>query len=374
MDDKNFSLGIFFDLSKAFDTVNHKILIKKLEYYGFRGVCNSWFLDYLSSRSQYVYFKGQKSVALDVTCSVPQGSILGPLLFLLYINDLSMTSSVFKFILFADDTNVFLSHHSLGHLFDIANNELSLIEQWFKANRLFLNIDKTNFILFHTKKKIDPDVNRSLLINDVPITQTNSSKFLGIIVDSHLTWKDHISTIVKKIAKNIGVLHRIKHCLPKSILLNLYYTLIFPYLSYCNISWGSNYPSRLKPLIILQKRAIRLICGVHWRSSSAPLYLSHMLLSLLNINKFQICLFMHRYHQRLLPHTFNNYFTTGSKLHDHATRHASCYRSEYARLKIKQFSIKYLGPKIWNGLPVHISTLKSTSLFKNRLKKFLILN
>ena len=179
---------------------------------------------------------------------------------------------------------------------------------------------------------------------------------------------------MKKIAKNIGVLHRIKHCLPKSVLFNLYYTLIFPYLSYCNISWGSNYLSRLNPLIILQNRAIRLICGAHWRSSSAPLYINHRLLSLLNINRFQICLFMHRYHHRLLPYSFNNYFITGSSLHDHATRHASSYRSEYARLKIKQFSIKYLGPKIWNGLPAHISALQSITLFKNRLKKILIEN
>lgn len=373
MDDNKFSLGIFFDLSKAFDTVNHNILANKLEYYGFRGISKFWFIDYLKNRTQYVYFKGKKSKAMSITCGVPQGSILGPLLFLLYINDLSMTSSILKFVLFADDTNVFLSHSSYDLLFKIANDELIVIADWFKINRLSLNLEKTNFILFHTKKKI-PNENRPLLINDTPITQTSTSKFLGVIVDHHLTWKDHIITITNKIAKNIGVLHRIKHCLPKAVLLNLYYSLIFPYLSYCNISWGSNYPSRLKHLITLQKRAVRIVCGVHWKASSAPLFRTHKLLSLPNINKLQVCLFMHRFHLNLLPISFKNYFTTGSNLHDHYTRHSHSYRSEFAHLKIKQFSIKCLGPQLWNGLPDHLTLLQSIDLFKTLLKKFLLAN
>jgi hypothetical protein len=114
MDHNKYSLGIFFDLSKAFDTVNHNILASKLEYYGIRGTSKQWFMDYLNNRTQYVYLKGCKSNALKISCGVPQGSILGPLLFLLFINDLSMTSSILKYILFADDTNVFLSHNSLN--------------------------------------------------------------------------------------------------------------------------------------------------------------------------------------------------------------------------------------------------------------------
>src|SRR6218665_1633999 len=147
-----------------------------------------------------------------------------------------------KFIMFADDTNVFLSHKSIDKLFEIMNTELLKIAGWFNTNKLSLNSTQTNYILFRSARKIA--TGKSLYINNSLLSQISSTKFLGVVIDQHLTWKDHISLMTNKISKNIDVIARIRHLLPTTILISLYYTLIFPYLiSYCNIVWGASYKS-----------------------------------------------------------------------------------------------------------------------------------
>jgi hypothetical protein len=140
LDNKKFSLGIFVDLSKAFDTINHEILLGKLDHYGIRGVAKNWFQSYLSNRFQFVQLEDHKSDKLLIKCGVPQGSILGPLLFLIYINDIATVSDILNIIMFADDTNLFASDVSLPNLIDKTNMELSKISTWFKVNKLSLNI------------------------------------------------------------------------------------------------------------------------------------------------------------------------------------------------------------------------------------------
>ena len=150
LDNKTFGCGISIDLQKAFDTVNHKILLAKLEHYGVRGCALEWFRSYLSDRKQYVSVKGGNSNLLSVTCGVPQGSVLGPLLFLIYINDLPNASKKLKFYLFADDTNIYCESNDLPNLIKVVNKELRSVKKWLDANKLSLNIDKTNYIIFHS--------------------------------------------------------------------------------------------------------------------------------------------------------------------------------------------------------------------------------
>ena len=179
----NYVLGIFLDLSKAFDTVNHSILWKKLKFYGIRGIALHWILNYLSDKSQYVEYNNDTSEMKTVTCGVPQGSILDPLLFLLYVNDIYLVSSCLYSIVFADDTNVFLSDRDPDVLSEMMNKELCKLFKWLKTNKLSLNVKKTNYILFRPKHKSVPTMKIQVKIMDECIGEVQSTEFLGVVID-----------------------------------------------------------------------------------------------------------------------------------------------------------------------------------------------
>ena len=196
IDQKKFGCGIFLDLKKAFDTVNHDMLLTKLEHYGIRDISLNWFKSYLSDRKQFVHINGQNSSLCDIVCGVPQGSVLGPLLFLLYVNDLPNISKKLNFFLFADDTNIYLDSFNLYSLQTIVNKELSKLYDWLCINRLSLNISKTNFVIFNPPNK--PTSTVTILINKIAIKEESFVKYLGIFIDSKLTFKFHIEELKKK--------------------------------------------------------------------------------------------------------------------------------------------------------------------------------
>ena len=182
IENKKYGYVVFIDLKKAFDTVNHDILIQKLEHYGIRNNRLKWFQSYLNNRKQYVYVNGQSSELMDIKSGVPQGSVLGPLLFLIYINDLPNISKKLKLFLFADDTNIYHEDDNLRNFEKTLNQELKKLNQWLCVNRLALNVNKTNFVLFHTFNTPIKE-NITLKINSIAIQEQKYIKYLGVLLD-----------------------------------------------------------------------------------------------------------------------------------------------------------------------------------------------
>lgn len=245
IDGKLSVLSIFIDFAKAFDTVNHKILLNKMHHYGIRGPILSWIKDYLTDRYQHTVFSGKKSSSTIVTLGVPQGSVLGPILFLLYINDISDIFSNSKTLLFADDMTVYLTGPNPNQLGHNANTELQKLHQWCICNRLSININKTYFMLFTTKRILNLPI---IHINNQIINKTSKIKFLGVIYDDSLLFKYHIDSLSLKISRHIALLYQIKDFMTQDVLKSIYYAHIYSLLTYCNPIWCTTYPTYLTPL------------------------------------------------------------------------------------------------------------------------------
>ena len=370
LENGDFVIGLFLDFSKAFDTINYHILFAKLHHYGIRGCLLDWFKSYLTDRKQYVYYNGYSSSTQTVTCGVPQGSILGPLLFLIYVNDLATVSEHIFSILFADDTNMFMCGKNVQLLEEKFNAEMGKVFEWIQINKLSLNIKKTQFMFFHGRRYVDYVPN--ILINDCPVSKTDCIKFLGIMVDQHLSWRDHINYISKKVSKSVGILHKIQNYLDKKTLKSLYYSLIYPYLIYCNEVWGLAYASHRNRLFLLQKRAVRLIC--HSPSKilhTDPLFIDLGILKLNNINHYVLQLFMFRFHTRKLPVIFDDMFTRNVDIHSHGTRQKLHLHVPLPKTNLVKMSVCYTGVTRWNYYTKFIDTYCSLDVYKKRLKMYL---
>ncbi|KAJ4443064.1 hypothetical protein ANN_04714 [Periplaneta americana] len=214
-DNKNQTVGLFLDLSKAFDTVDHMILIQKLQWFGIRGLAKSWFVSYLSARQQFVEIGSMKSYPTIMKSGVPQGSILGPILFLLYINDLPSRITQAKTILFADDTNIVFNALDKNNLQEKINETSRQLEQWLASNRLKLNVSKT-VCMYFSQKQLHGSI--EILLNNTGIKDVDCTKFLGIWIDSNLTWESHIQFLTDKLSRLCYAFRVLTNITPKELL------------------------------------------------------------------------------------------------------------------------------------------------------------
>ena len=366
-----YTLGVFLDFSKAFDTIDHKILLSKLNTYGIRGVSNTWINDYLTDRQQYVLYCGSESSYQTIKCGVPQGSILGPLLFLLYINDLANVSTLLHSIIFADDTNLFISGTNLQDMSRIMNNELKLLVEWLKCNKLSLNVSKTNFMIFRSRKSI-PLPKVDIKINEISIQEVIKTKFLGVILDNKLTWKQHITHTSNKASKSIGILQKAKKSLNHSTLITLYYSFIYPYLSYCIVIWGGTYNSTLHPLVKIQKIALRCICNKPRRTNTSDLFKSTGILKLSDIYYYNVTILMYNFYNKQLPLIFSDFFNFNFNLYKYETRQRFKLHTPKFKTNLGQETVKYTGALILNDVMSISDFSNNKSIFKKSIRHHLL--
>ena len=357
------------------DTVDHGILLKKLEHYGIRDSALAWFESYLSNRRQLVSINGYSSSLCDIACDIPQGSVLGPLLFLIYINDLPKATSALSLFLFADDTTIYLEADDLDILSRAINKELCKVKSWLDCNKLALNIDKTNFVLFHSPRKKLPDA-IDIKLSKKNISRSKYVKFLGILIDEHLTWRYHIIELHKKLTRTSGIFFKIRHYIPLQPLISLYNSLFSSFLNYGITAWGLTYDTYLKPLYLLQKKMVRYISFSHVAAPSSPIFHSLKILKLEDVIHSNILTFVYKALNKASPACFHTYFTPNSSVHRVVTRQVTrgdlfqSFKQNTTLHGLK--TIKYLGSKLWNTLPLFIRVTCSSSVFRSSLKTFFI--
>ena len=262
-------IAVFLDLSKAFDTINHKILIDKLKYYG---IPHKWFEEYLKGRKHKTSVEGDFSSEKNIDFGVIQGATLGPLLYLIYFTDIATVTSLEK-LLFADDTTIWNKNDDIKELFDDTNKKLEVLSDWFAANQLSLNSAKTRYILFSQK---EPPTELKIQGKEIKRVHEKGDekafKLCGVFIDENLSWKYHVNHVKTKISKSLAYISTSKRSLTREVKILLYKALVESHLNYCMTIYGNAKVSTLEPLVKIQKKAIRIITGSKYNSHTTPLF------------------------------------------------------------------------------------------------------
>ena len=346
----------------------HDILLAKLEHWGVRGVQLQWFASYLRNRQTCVRYAEHTSSLRPILCSVPQGSSLGPLLFIIYINDIINTSSLLKFILYADDSVLYLQGYDIPTVINFINRELSLLDNWLIANRLTLNVTKSHYIIFSRKQ--NAYIGPNLEINNKEISQVNETKFLGLTLYYNLKWKKHIQNITLKISRLNSILYLTRDLINRETLKYIYITLVQPHLIYCNTVWGNTFKCSLKPLINIQKRVIRTISYVDRYTHTAPIFEQLQIFNLKKLNSYYTALYVYKCINNILYN--ENNFIFAIEIHHRSLRDSLRLRAPRYTSKQRQQYILCHGCHVWNSLPEETRLSESLNTFKRHLKVFYI--
>lgn len=368
LDDREDVLGLFLDLSKAFDTVDHNILLAKLERAGVRGVPLDLFKSYLSNRSQFVSFDGIESNINSINIGVPQGSVLGPLFFIIYLNDLAFLSLKGKLKLFADDSS-FLYNNKFASVNDKnLHDDLKTLIEYFRINKLTLNISKSNIINIKNSNRSTPN-NLTITKNSFPeVKVVDESKYLGIFIDNRLNWSTHINSLLLKLNQITGIIYKIRHKLSLHVLLLIYHSLFNSHLSYITAVWGNACNALVNKIQIAQNKFLRTIFNLPARSHSVDLYTKFKnIYPVRGLYIIQSCCFIF---SCLSNQTHSNTIFEPST-HEHDTRnHDSLQRPNISTLAGER-SISFKGAQLYNIFTNKFGNCTSLSIFKKQLTSFL---
>jgi len=374
LDDGKIVAGIYLDLAKAFDSLSHDILLSKLYKYGIRGFVLNWIKSYISSRVQITYTNGVSSLPNTTNYGVPQGSVLGPLLFLIYINDMGFIPDLLAHPkLFADDANVFVSGTNFEDLRINCLKTISSLYDWITENRLTLNIDKTCYMIFLPNSKHVIQDNFSITINSHILTRVAHTKFLGVVIDDKLTWKNHIEDITLYLRKQVGIFYKISNYLPIPVLKLLYFALIHSKIIYAIELYANTFTTYLHDLIILNNRLLKISQKAKRSTHTDELYLNFNTLIIPQLFKLRILLFIHAIINKssLLPPMFYNCLTYNQQIHHYGTRQSlDPHRVTYSTNSGAR-NIYNIGTILWSSLPSEIKSIHSIANFKKRVSIFL---
>ena len=268
---------------------------------------------------------------------MPQGSLLGPLLFIIYINDLPNSSDALSFILFADDSNIFYSHRDPQFLLNKVNtHEIKFVQDWICANKLLLNINKSHYMVFSNTVNLLPG---HILINNVTLRQIECTKFLGLYIDDDLSWKSHISYLCKLLSRNTGILYKLKEMFPIPILQTVYATLITSYMYYGILAWGNSASFLLNKSFHIQKRAIRIVNHKHFLAHTNMLFFTNNILKITDLFLYNVGIFMYKLSANDLPDVFLPMFRKNNEIHTYPTRQRQSFHLPRARTVFAQKAI-----------------------------------
>jgi len=367
LDHKQSIISVFLDLSKAFDTVSHDILLQKLDVLGVRGIVLDWFGSYLCGRTQYVDVDGYCSGVTCVNAGVPQGSVLGPTLFLLYINDMHRCSEKLNFIHFADDTTVFRSSTDIDDLAVVMNSELGNVVQWLHANRLSLNIAKTSYMVISDGLNRDVPVIR---VDDRNVDHVDNAKFLGVIIDDKLNFKRHVNDLARKLSRSIGMMNRISYFVPPFAKRKIFYSLVYSRMSYGLLAWGMS-SARTKNTM---ERLIRKCRGIVEYPVTVGSDAAATILNFDLMYKYSASVKLYRVVKMDQHQYFLTIFNSLLPNHNHQTRFSvlDTFNVPYTCKAKCQKKFLFQSVGIWNSLPGYVKEARSLSSFKKMLKRELL--